>query len=642
MKLFEKTQIGNVKLANRIIMAPMGTKTAVDGGFEERSIEYFRQRAAGGVGMIITGLNMVCTEFETRAANTLEGFHQTDRLGLLCDKCHYEGAKVFVQIGPGLGRVAYSDPENPPYSASACPTRNFPDLMCKPFEIEHIKRLVFCMGRGAMLAKKAGADGVEVHAYGGYIIDQFLTPLWNKRTDEYGGDLEGRMKFLIECLDEIKRVCGDDFPVIVKITADHCMPEIEGMRKLDEGIEIAKCLEKVGVDAIHVDTGCYERYYMQVPTVYQDHGFQMYACKAVKDAVSIPVIGHGKLNDPVVAEQVVEDGVVDFVAIGHQLLADPDWANKVKEGRLRDIVYCIGCNECLLNAVNGRFKICAVNPLSNVEVDYKVELAKEAKKVLVIGGGPAGIETAILASKRGHKVELWEKTPVLGGNLRAAGAPEFKQDIKKYLENIIHILDQTDVIVRMCKDASAEEIIAGNYDYVALATGSSPVVPPISGINGPNVVTGNAALVDGVDSFEDKNVVVIGGGLVGCEVAVEISKKASEVTIVESLDDILKTASHLFNNDQCLRQMVKDANIKTILNAKVTNITESGIEYEKDGETVKIACDNVVLAVGYKSNNELEEQLEGKVKNLRVLGDAVSPRKIIDAVSEGFHYARIM
>lgn len=641
MKLFEKGQIGSMKVKNRICMAPMGTKTAVDGGFEERSIEYFRQRAAGGTGLIFTGLNMVCTEFETRAANTLEGFHQTDRLGLLCDKVHQEGAKIIVQIGPGLGRVGYSDPEHAPYSASACPTRNFPDLMCKPFEKEHIARLVFCMGRGAMLAQKAGADGVEIHAYGGYIIDQFLTKEWNKRTDEYGGSLENRCRFLIECIEEVKKVCGPNFPVIVKFTADHCMPELPEYRTLEEGLEIAKIIDKAGVDAIHVDTGCYERYYRQVPTVYEEKGFQLYACKAVKDVVSVPVIGHGKLNDPTVAEKALEDGKVDFVALGHQMLADPQWANKVKEGRYRDITYCCGCNECLFGAVQGRFKVCAVNPLSNVEVDYKVEPAKIPRKVLVVGGGPAGMQTAITAKQRGHDVELWEKTTELGGNIRAAGAPDFKGDVAAYTNNLIHALDQSGVTIRVNKEATAEEIIAGNYDYVALATGSRSKIPPIPGIDSSIVETANEGLLH-KETLTGK-VVVIGGGLVGCEAAVQASSTAEEVTIIESLDGLLMTVQHLFNNDQALRQMIEDAGIKTLLGAKVTKITEDGVEYQDaEGKTGVVKADKVLISVGYQSNDELEEQLEGKVKNIRTLGDAVFPRKIINAVGEGFHYARIM
>ena len=638
MKLFERASIGNIKLRNRIILAPMGNKTATDGGFDERSTEYFRLRAAGGVGLIITGLNIVSTEFETRAANVLESNFQIDRLGLLCDKAHIEGAKVVVQIGPGLGRVAYTDQKNPPYSASAIPTRANPDVLCRPLSVEQIKKLISYMGRGAMLAKKAGADGVEIHAYGGYLLDQFLSSIWNKRTDEYGGDLQGRMKFLLEIIKEIRTVCPK-FPVIVKYTADHFLPEVEGMRKLDEGLEIARILDKAGVDAIHVDCGCYEKYYLQVSTVYQPDAFQTDVAKAVKEVVSVPIISQGKLNDPITAEKVLQEGKTDFVALGHQLIADPEWPNKVKSGRTREIAYCIGCNECLYSGYMGRFRTCAVNPVSGNELDFPIVPATISKKVLVLGGGPAGMEAAVLASSRGHSVELWEKAAVLGGNLLAAGAPTFKKDVEIYLRYLIRKLDASKVSVRLNKDASAEEIIAGNYDHIVLSTGSRSLIPPIPGVDGLNVMTANDALRGA--PLKGK-VVVIGGGLVGCETAVHASETAQEVTIVEMLKDILLTAEHLFNNDQCLRQLVKDSGANLCMNAKVTKITADGVEYEQGGISGHIACDTVILAIGYVSNNELEDQLWDKVKDVRVVGDAVSPRKIVNAVGEGFHYARII
>ena len=641
MKLFDRVSIGDVKLRNRIAMAPMGTKTAVDGGFEERSIEYYRRRAAGGCGLIITGLNMCSTKYETRAANTLTGFHQVDRLALLVQQCHAEGAKVLVQIGPGLGRVAYSDPSNPPHSASAVPCKNYPDVMCKPFTKEEIADLVKSMGFTASLAKNAGADGVEIHAYGGYILDQFLTKKWNKRTDEYGGSIENRSRFLMECVQEVKKVCGKGFACVVKITVDHCMPEDPEMRTIEEGIELAKTLNNIeGIDAIHVDTGCYERYYMQVSTVYQKPGYAMYAQKAVKEVIDIPLIGHGKFNDPEVAEKAVETGCVDVVAIGHQMCADEEWANKVKEGRFRDIQYCCGCNECLLGAVRGRIKTCAINPISNVEIDYPLTPIERDTNLLVIGGGAAGMEAAITAAKRGIKVELWEKSEKLGGHLLAAGGPEFKTDVKRMLKYLIHTLDQYDVTVKMNKEATAENVIAAGFENVCLAAGSRSFVPPIPGVDNEIVKVADDAITG---EPLTGNVVVVGAGLVGCEAALHAAKTASHVEVIEMLPKILAQADHLFNLDQWLHdemdKFAQNGNNITC-SAKVTKINPDSVEFEVNGETKKVAADHVVVASGYRANNQLEDELWGKVDNIRTVGDAVAPRKIITAVEEAFHFVR--
>jgi len=634
MKLFERSRLGTMQLKNRIFMCPMGNKTDADGGTQERNIEYFLERARGGVGLLITGANICTTKYEARPCNLLDSFHQVDRLGLLADKLHYEGCKLVVQITPGLGRMTFTDPHTQPYAPSATPAFYFPDVICKPFEVEQIKDLVVKMGFSASLAQRAGADAVEVHAYGGYLLDQFQSELWNKRTDEYGGSLENRMRFTLEIIEEIKRVCGPEFPVIVKFTPEHGVP---GGRMLDEGLKMAKILEDAGVTALHVDKGCYEAWYLAISTVYSSEGHQLHLAEAVKNTVGIPVLAQGKLGDPSLAEQVLQDGKADYIGLGHQLLTDPHWPNKVKAGNYRDIVPCIGCNECMFIARKGKYRSCAVNPHCYHEKDYPVTPADVKKKVLVIGGGPGGMKGAITAAERGHDVELWEKTDRLGGNLIAAGAPEFKKDVAAFNEYLINHTYSSGVNVRLGRDATAESVLADGFDAVILAAGSRPIIPPIPGVDGKNVITSTQALTG---KPVGGRVVVVGGGLVGCEVALHVEKTAEKVVIVELLGDLLLTVQHNLNNDQHLKDMMKASSVEVHCGAKVTKISDSCLEYEQNGESHCVDCDTVIMAVGYLPNNQMIEELQDKVPLFWATGDAQQPRKIIDAVHEGFQAAR--
>lgn len=634
MKLFEKGQIGNMKLKNRVIMAPMGTKPESDGSYTPSCINYFEERAKGGAGLIITGANIATTKYEERPENELSNFHNVEKLAVLVERCHHHGAKVCVQITPGLGRMVYADPFNPPYSASdEAYSFWFPELKCRQLSVEDIHYLVDKIGYSASLAKAAGADGVELHGYGGYLMDQFHSSMWNKRTDEYGGSLENRLRFSTEAIASIKQYCGEDFPVIMKFTAYH---GVEGGRELDEGVEMAKIFEAGGISALHVDVGCYEAWYKAITTVYEKPKHQLFAVKAIKEAVNVPVIAQGKLNDPNDAEGVLADGNADFIGLAHQMLADPYWPKKVKQGYYDQITPCIGCNECLLGGFSGKHYYCAVNPLCYAEKDYQLTPAEEEKRVLVVGGGPGGMEAAIAAAERGFKVSLWEKQLQLGGNLQAAGFPPFKQDVLKLVEYMERQLMRLNVDLHYGKTATAEEILAGNYDKVILATGSTSKMPPIAGIE--YAASANDYLTG--EKQPGNKVVVIGGGLVGSETALFMSDFA-EVTIVEMLDDILKTVVHSKNNDLSLRDKIAEAEIDILTSANVKEIKENAVVVTHDGEEKIIDCDTVIIAAGYDPVNQLEEELEDKV-DLTVVGDALGARKIIDAVHEAYHAIRVM
>ncbi len=634
--LFDRTSIGSMRLKNRIYMAPMGTTGEADGSYCSEGIDYFEERAKGGAGLIITGANVVSTKYEPRPCTELSDFHHVERLNMLIDRCHHYGAKVCVQLSPGLGRQQFTDPFTPPYSAGAVGAFWFPDLVCKPFEVEDIKYLVERIGYSASLAVNAGADSVMLHAYGGYLLDQFHSVQWNNRTDEYGGSLENRMRFTLECIEAMRRNIPAGMPILVKFTPHQ---RVEGFRTIEEGIEMAKILEAAGVDALLVDTGCYEEWFQAISTIYSDDAHKQDVQRAIKEVVGVPILGDGKYDKPDVAKRAVEEGILDYVGLAHQLLADPYWPKKVQRGQDEDIRPCIGCNECLLAGFSGKHYYCAVNPQCYAEKAYALPAPDGTKRsVLVIGGGPGGMEAAITARQRGFDVELWERSDRLGGTLWPAGGPDFKSDIIRLIDAMALQCEKLGVVVRLGKEATPEALADVRVDKIVLATGSTPAVPPIPGIE--NAIPAVDYLTHKVEA--GRNVVIIGGGLAGTESACDIAPKAESVTIVEMLPDILLASAECLNNDQHLRKMVAQRGVRVVAGARVTAVTADSLTYEKDGETVTLACDCVLNAAGFKASDQLEDACLAVCEEVAVVGDATAPRKILDAIHEGYHAVRVM
>lgn len=634
--LFDRTSIGSMRLKNRIYMAPMGTTGEADGSYCSEGIDYFEERAKGGAGLIITGANVVSTKYEPRPCTELSDFHHVERLNMLIDRCHHYGAKVCVQLSPGLGRQQFTDPFTPPYSAGAVGAFWFPDLVCKPFEVEDIKYLVERIGYSASLAVNAGADSVMLHAYGGYLLDQFHSVQWNNRTDEYGGSLENRMRFTLECIEAMRRNIPAGMPILVKFTPHQ---RVEGFRTIEEGIEMAKILEAAGVDALLVDTGCYEEWFQAISTIYSDDAHKQDVQRAIKEVVGVPILGDGKYDKPDVAKRAVEEGILDYVGLAHQLLADPYWPKKVQRGQDEDIRPCIGCNECLLAGFSGKHYYCAVNPQCYAEKAYALPAPDGTKRsVLVIGGGPGGMEAAITARQRGFDVELWERSDRLGGTLWPAGGPDFKSDIIRLIDAMALQCEKLGVVVRLGKEATPEALADVRVDKIVLATGSTPAVPPIPGIE--NAIPAVDYLTHKVEA--GRNVVIIGGGLAGTESACDIASKAESVTIVEMLPDILLASAECLNNDQHLRKMVAQHGVRVVAGARVTAVTADSLTYEKDGETVTLACDCVLNAAGFKASDQLEDACLAVCEEVAVVGDATAPRKILDAIHEGYHAVRVM
>lgn len=635
MKLLEPGQIGTMKLKNRVFMAPMGTTTEEDGSFHDRAIRYLEERAIGGFGLIITGANQVSLDYEQKACNVIGSGRSLQQLNWLARRIHVNEAKLCVQLTVGLGRMQLPfAAEVAPLAASAVESYWFPGLMCKPLTAEQIRDLVAKMGAGAAMAKASGADSVEIHGYGGYLLDQFSSTLWNTRTDEYGGDLRGRMKFGLDCVKAIRQAVGPDFPILYKFTPYHGVP---GGRELDEGLEMARLLEEAGVDALHVDYGCYEAWYKAIPTVYQHAPTAAWLASEVRKVVSIPVMATGKLNDPNIAEQVLQQGQADFIGLAHGALTDPHWVTKVQRGEAHDIVPCIGCNECLNAGFKGGHYQCAVNPRCFAEDYFPVLPAEAPKRTLVLGGGPGGMEFAITAAERGIQVELWEKSARLGGALWAAGGPSFKSDVSDYATYLTNKTFRSNVTVRTMKDATAEEILAGGWDKVVMATGAQYAIPPIPGIEGAKVVTAGDLLTGRVEC--GPRVVIIGAGLVGCETAAMCAQRAESVTVIETLPEILMSVDHCRNNELALAQLLEDSHITFITDARVSEFGEDAVTYTKDGQSLQIEADTYVIAAGFRPNDALYNELVGKI-DVSIIGDALKPDSILTAVHQGFHLAR--
>ena len=640
MKMFEQGRIGKMVLKNRLAMAPMGTAglADIDYGYSQRLIDFYAARAKGGVGMIISGAAVVNTDLEagiTAQLPRLTSPAYMGRLKELCDAVHHYGAKIAIQVTPGFGRVNFTH-ANPiqPISASAVPCFWDPRVTTRALTIEEIELLVKSYGISAGMAKVAGVDAIEIHGYGGYLIDQFQTALWNKRTDKYGGDLDGRLRFSMEIIGATRSAVGKDFPILYKFTPDHY---IEGGRKMEEGLEIARRLEKAGVDALHVVGGCYEVWHRAIPCMYEKPGSQVHLAEAVKKLVKIPIITDGKLGHPEIAEKVIKEEKADFVALGRPLLADPEWPRKVKESRLDDITPCIGDGDGCLGRM--KYLSCTVNPTTGMEKEYALITAERRKRVLVIGGGPGGLEAARVAALRGHEVTLWEKEPRLGGKMIPASVPDFKKDIRPLIEYLSNQVNKLGVKVELMKEATLGLVQQLNPEVVIIATGGASLIPQIPGIREDKVSTAVEVLLGKKEAREI--VIVAGGGMVGCETAAYLARQGKKVTIVEMMRQLIPEGINAVSM-MGLLDLIKESKVEVLTKAKLLEVTRKGAIVDTGGSKMELKADSVVLALGFKSESPLRENLEGRVPELFAIGDCVQPRNILHAVWEGFHASRLI
>ena len=656
-KLFTPVSIGNVQLKNRFALAPMGPLGLGDasGGFNQRGIDYYTERAKGGTGLIITGVTFVDNEVEEHGmpncpSPTYDSVHFTRTAREMTERIHAYGAKVFLQMSAGFGRVTIPTNlgEYPPVAPSPIPHR-WLDKICRELTVEEIHKIVKSFGLGAYNAKRAGFDGVQIHAvHEGYLLDQFAISMFNHRTDEYGGSLENRLRFAKEVVEEIKSRCGQDFVVTLRFSPKSMIKDwrvgalpgetfTEMGRDLPEGIEAAKLLVQYGYDALDVDVGSYDAWWWSHPPMYQEKGLYRTYAKLVKDAVDVPVILAGRMDNPDMALASLENGDCDIISLGRPLLADPDYVKKLRCGKTDEIRPCISCQEgCMGRIQNYSMLNCAVNPQACKEGPNAYRPIFRSRKVMVIGGGVAGCEAARVLAIRGHKPVLFEKTGVLGGNLIPGGAPSFKEDDIALAKWYARQMELLGVEVHMNTEVTKEMVLSGGYDTVIVATGSTPKVFSLG--DDEKVYTAADALTGTKDPGD--TTVIVGGGLVGLELALDLAEKGKKVTVVEAMDKLLAVNGPICSaNKEMLLELVPFKGIDVVCSARVKSYHDGKLCYEKDGENHLIAADSVILAVGYREEKSLYEELQYEIPDIYLLGDAKNVSNIMYAIWDAFEVA---
>ena len=655
--LFTPIKIGAVTIKNRFAMAPMGPLGLADGdgGFNQRGIDYYTERAKGGTGLIVTGVTFVDNKVEEHGmpncpSPTWNPVHFVRTGREMTERIHAYGAKIFLQMSGGFGRVTIPTNlgEYPPVAPSPLPHR-WLDKTCREMTRDEIRHIVKQFGEGAYNAKRAGFDGVQIHAvHEGYLIDQFAIALFNRRTDEYGGSLENRLRFAKEIVEEIKQRCGTDFPVALRYSPKSFIKDfregalpgedfIEKGRDLEEGKQAARLLTDYGYDALDTDVGSYDSWWWSHPPMYQEKGLYRPFCRIMKETVDVPIICAGRMDDPDMALEAVEQGICDMIGLGRPLLADPDYVNKLRSEAIADIRPCISCQEGCMGRIQEYSMInCAVNPQAAKERVNAYQPILKAKKVMVVGGGPAGCEAARVLAVRGHRPELFEKASRLGGNLIPGGAPDFKEDDLALVRWYETQMEKNEIPVHLNHEVNAQEVREGGFDAVILATGSSPKTFALG--DEAHVHTA-AEVLNGTCEVGEKTV-IIGGGLVGCETALFLQEQGKRVTIIEAMKKILSVNGPLCHaNQEMLERLIPYKGIEVITEARADRFADGKLSYRQGNEQKELCCDDVILAVGYKEEAGLYHQLEYEIPEIYLLGDAKSVSNIMYAIWDAFEVA---
>ncbi|MBQ6663407.1 MAG: FAD-dependent oxidoreductase [Firmicutes bacterium] len=663
--LFSPLKIGkNLTVKNRYVLAPMGLggnnfySFDAKGCFSEEAIDYFTGYARGGFGLLMTGALAADTEIDgidrfTRLAPAFSQKHFIQAAAQLTDRVHAYGAHIFAQLSLGVGRNGAPGLK----SASENPYFFTPDQMTESLCTEEIARKVEQEVEAARRCQLAGFDGVEVHAlHMGYLLDQFAMAVTNRRDDQYGGSLENRLRICREVIQGIRAVCGADFPVSMRLGLKSYLNylgpdggsldgENETGRTLEEGVRIAQLLESYGYDLLSCDAGLYESFYHTCPPMYLPKGNYVELAAAAKKVVKIPVLLAGRMDDPALCEDAIREGKIDGVVLGRSALADPAYPLKVMTGREKEIRPCIACCQCLdashqLRGCSG----CTVNPAHSRELNYGLRPALQPKKVAVIGGGPAGMEAAAIARQCGHEVVLFEKETKLGGNLIPASAHDFKKDLEVLTRYLEQELVKNHVEIRLGTEADAQTIRETGADAAILATGSVPFLPHIPGDEEGKAVSCLDVLSGGKQVGQ--RVLIAGGGLIGCEMAIAMAREGKEVCIVEALDDILSSGARVpLMQEMMIRKLLQKYKVRILTGRRLAEITAEGallISSATGNDQLCVCADHVILALGFRPapQPELEKELLAAGIPVYTIGDARKTGNIQSAIWDAYEVAR--
>lgn len=641
--LFSPGKIGNVTLKNRIVQGPTELLAAgFNGEVSEDYIRHYELCAKAGAGLIIPAYASVDDEFSQSFAGAQ--LKVTDRkhgtaLSKLARRVHKYDAKVMIQCYMA-GRQAVPTKITGKRIIAPSPLGySWHDQIPEEMTIEDIKNTVMKFGRAAVILRDSGIDGMEVLAAGGYLINEFLSPKSNIRTDEYGGSFENRTRIVKEIVEEIRKQVGNDLMLSVRFSADEFL---EGGYDLEEGIKLAKFFEEIGFDCININNSNQEKRYYIIEPVGFKTGWKTYIIKAIKAAVTIPVLSTNVIKKPEQAEEMLAEGIMDFVVFARAFMADPEWIIKAKEGRSDEIKVCIGCLYCLEQT--GRYikSICAVNPkLARLDEfpDHGKDL--EGKKIIVVGAGPSGLEAAIECEERGAKVTIYEKKDFIGGSLALGAIPPDKEPLQWLVDYYNTMLKKLGIEVKLSTEVVKDQIISEKPYAVFVATGATPVILPCALPDGKRVFTVEQALGQDV-KFNGEKVVVIGGGMTGLEVAEHYALMGNAVTLVEMRDKLAPEVDP--DNVVTVVKHLDEAKASILMSHRLVALDADGVVVEQvnTGETLTVPADRIILSLGGRPNNALYLELAEKLENVIAIGDTSKVGRVAGAVQSGFEHAYVL